>query len=213
MSTPDEDAATRLPCGRDPIDVVDDARSGRSDEHERSCSYCQGAIDSADTAVRGAAALRAHENDIAVPETLLAGVMRTVWSELRRGSMLPLDVPGGAAFVASHVVTATVEAALEQLPDLQVYTCSVSIRGAPADDDAGDDTTAGAATNGDATTAAPFLLAITAAGAYGVQLMALADRARTHVGAVLDSEFGWTGAAVDIDLVDLFVTDARGTAP
>ena len=184
MSTPPppEGPADRLACGRDPVEVVDRARAGRSSAHERDCPHCQEAIDADRVARTAAAELTEAERQQPVPGTLLANVMGSVWSDLRRTAMVPLATDAGSAFVADHTVAAVIEYALDELTDLQIHTCSAHLA------DAGS-----------------IAIEVTAAAAYNTDVRAVATRARELARRTVAEQFGWRAEPVDIDIVDVYL--------
>ena len=186
--TPPEGPADRLACGRDPVEVVDRARAGRSSAHERDCAHCQAAIDADRLARTAAAELTEAERQQPVPETLLTNVMSSVWSDLRRSTMVPLATDAGSAFVADHTIAAVIEHALDQLADLQLHTCSAQLAGPGT-----------------------IAIEVTAAAAYNTDVRAVASQARDLARRTVAEQFGWTSEPIDIDIVDVYVPggDAR----
>ena len=173
---------TALPCGRDPLDVVDAARSGRLDAHSRACQYCRAVLDD-DTRQREIAAeLRASATP--APESLLASVMSTVWAELRPGRPIPLG-DAGPAFVTELAVNTALQAGLDELPGLEVRTCQARL----------DD--------GDLTPGA-LDVEITVAVAYPADLSARAEDIRRRVQQVLDVQFRLSARTVDVSIDDLY---------
>jgi hypothetical protein len=219
MTSPDSPASSPsggrgrvapLPCGRDPVAIVDRDRAGTSDAHERSCPYCQAVIAASQATSGAAAALAAADNLVTVPDTLLPNVMRTVWSELRHSTRIPLPSATGVAFVTDHAVAATVETALDQLADLQVRTCRITFApsgqprppsGIETEVPVPADILQAAAKAVTPTVA----VSIVAAVAYQADLTTLADRARAIVGATITTQFGLHAEPIDIDVVDIFI--------
>ena len=197
MSSPDqpedtESAGRLLDCGRDPVDVVDRARAGRTSAHEGSCPYCRAVIDADGVARTAAGAYVDSELDHPVPDTLLPNVMSTVWADLRRSTMIPLggdpaDEPG-TAFVADHTVAAVIEHALDELTQFQIQTCSARADGP-----------------------AVVAIEITAAASYNTDVRAVAARARDIVRSTAAEQFGWTAEPIDIEIVDVYVSGSAAS--
>lgn len=176
-----------LPCGRDPIDVVDAARNGRSDAHERDCPYCREAVAADRDQRRIADELRAAETP--APDTLLPSVMATVWAELRPGKQIPLptDRP---SYVTELAAGTLLQHVLEELPRLEIRLCEVRLAD-PDPDDAG--------------TGAPLLdVTVTAAAAYPADLAELAADIRRATRSTLDAQFRLTARTVDVSFDDVF---------
>ncbi|QNK81788.1 hypothetical protein [Nakamurella sp. PAMC28650] len=193
------DVATEtLACGRDPLDVIDQARRGRSDAHTATCPFCQAVIGSDSTAAQYTQRLK--NEPVQVPATLLPSVMNSVWSELRPGRNIPLAAAHGPAFATEQAVTSTVENELDQLPDFQVHTCQLHFRDrAPEEADPGyADRNPG------------LQIEIRAAAAYSVDLTALADTARAAAAAALSLQYGLQADAIDIAFVDVYGTEGSG---
>ncbi len=180
-----DDTATMLPCGRDALAVVDDARTGLLDDHERSCRYCLAAQHAADLALQAARELDAQPVD--VPAGLLPAVMRTVWAELRPSPLIPLPAPAGGAAVSALAVATALRTDLDTVDNLSVYTCQVepsqptSRNGRPA----------------------ALEIHLTASTRYPSPLPPLADLCRARITATLRTQFGLAAAGVDIDFIDL----------
>lgn len=197
-SIPPDDAAPTdrlLECGRDPVEVVDRARAGESTAHEQNCPYCQTAIE-ADTIARTAATeLADAEREHPVPSTLLPNVMRSVWSDLRRSTMIPLSTDSGSAFVADHTVAAVIEHALDQLTALRIHTCTAKLA------------TAEPATDTALASSSTIAIGVTAAAAYNADVRAVAEQARSIVRSAMAEQFGWTAEPIDIDIVDVYLPE------
>ena len=187
-----ETAPEMLPCGRDPLDVVDRARRGRSDAHARTCQYCLATIAAGDDGVRFARPFK--DQSIQVPDTLLPSVMKTVWAELRPGRSIPIAAAHGAAFVTEQAITTLLIDALDRLPDLLVHTCRLQTKD--------DETEPGPDAPGQE---GPVLqIEVTAAAAYPVALNGLGEAARAVVAAALWAQFGLQADTIDISFVDVY---------
>ena len=190
-----------LPCGRDALQVVDQARAGRIDEHSRTCRYCRSAIADDDQQRRYVEDLQSEP--VEVPATLLPSVMRTVWSELRPGRRVPLPVAEGTAFATELAITSMIQQALEQLPELVVHTCRLHFADDPVDAaDAVASVTLSGGSGGQST--ADIRVEVRAAAAYPSTLTALADTVREAVAATLLTQFGLSLAGIDISFVDVY---------
>lgn len=196
-----------LPCGRDPLQVMDQARAGRIDEHSRSCRHCRSAIADDDRQLLFVEDLQSEPVD--VPDTLLPSVMRTVWSELRPGRRVPLTVPEGTAFATELAITSMIQQALEQLPELVVHTCRLHFADDPVDvADAVVHESLSDATEDERTTG--IRVEVRAAAGYPSELAALADTVRESVAATLLTQFGLSLAGIDVFFVDVY---EMGDAP
>ena len=197
MSTPNPPDGTdrSLDCGRDPIEVVDRARSGRSTSHEQGCPFCQAAIEADGVARTAATELVAAERENRVPDTLLPNIMSSVWSDLRRSTMIPLATDTGSAFVADHTIAAVIEYALDQLTDLRIHTCAARLM--PAEPNP---VSAPAA-------AGTIAIEVTAAAAYNTDVRAVATQVRELARSTVAEQFGWAAEPVDIDIVDVYLTE------
>ena len=185
--------STTLPCGRDPLDVIDAELAGRRDPHVANCVHCQGVLDGVAVQERIANELRSAASP--APPTLLPSVMATVWAELRPGREIPLPTET-SSFASELAVTSALQFALEKLPHLEIQVCRVRL----ADTD---ETTA--------TGAGPLLnVEVTAAAAYQTDLLALADSIRSHSTNTLAAQFGLAAAVIDVDITDLY--DPRETS-
>lgn len=120
-------SAPLLPCGRDPLAVVDHAEAGLLDEHERTCPYCGETIDAARLSARLGVDLAAEADTAEPSRDLVSGVMRTVRTELRRAREIPVPSPHGAAFVTDHVVATALRDALDAAGDVVVTSCRVEV--------------------------------------------------------------------------------------
>jgi len=189
MTTPlPEPGPDLLACGRDPLTVVDHARAGRLDEHERHCTHCHAAIAGAGLTGRAAAELTAAAAGSTVPATLLPNIMRIVWAELRHSATIALPTPDGTAFATQHALNVAVRRSLEEgIDDLIVHSCQVTLPDPAADN-----------------SPPPLTVQLSAAAAYHADLPALAERARTATLATLRTQFGLTADLVDIDFIDIF---------
>ncbi|MET3807799.1 hypothetical protein ABIB25_004826 [Nakamurella sp. UYEF19] len=185
-----QDAGTEImPCGRDPLEVVDRARLGRMNAHMRTCPYCQAMI-TADLPA-GSAATSLRDESVQAPDTLLPAVMSTVWSELRPGRNIPLPAVNGSAFATEQAVTSMLEHDLDRLPDFVVHLCSVE-----APDDEPEPV--------EPRTAPALRIEVRAAAAYAVDLAALANRARGVAAETLLHQFGLVAETIDINFVDVY---------
>ena len=195
--TPDENELSdrTLECGRDPIEVADRARAGRSTGHESTCPYCQAAIDADSIARTAAAEFAAVERQNPVPPTLLPNIMRSVWSDLRRSTMIPLTTDTGSAFIADHTIAAVIEFALDQLTDLRIHTCAAHLIAAEPNPES-----APAAIGS-------IAIAVTAAAAYNADVRAVADQARDIARRTVTEQFGWAAEPIDIEIVDVYLPE------
>lgn len=178
-----------LPCGHDPLEVVDAALAGRTDPHTGNCPHCRRAI--ADARGQQSIADDLRDSATPAPSSLLTSVMTTVWSELRAGRELPL--PGaGTSFATELAVSSAVQLDLERLPDIEIQVCRARIR------DRADEPV-------DLPVRAPQLhVEVTVAAAYRADLLALADAVRTTAATTLSLQFGLSALAIDVDIVDLY---------
>lgn len=184
---PVEPAPEALPCGHDPLVVVDDARAGRVSEHSRGCEFCQQAIDED----RLLAAVREIEAEpVPAPDTLLPRVMTAVWSELRPGRRIAVPAAGPSATVTELAIVSMLRQHLDELPDLIVHRCRVR-EGEPASE---------LRPEGEP----GLVVELTAAGAYGADLAELAGQVRGTADRVLREQFGFDDVRVDVEFVDLF---------
>ncbi len=182
-----------LPCGRDPVEVLDRARTGRTDQHSSTCPYCLAIIGADEPARLVARNVRAEP--VQVPDTLLPAVMRTVWSELRPGREIPLPAGHGAAFATEQAVTSMVEHDLDLLDDLMVHLCTLEFS-ADSDDEPGDD---------EQPVAPPGIrLEVRAAAAYSADIPELAALVRAQAATTLLAQFGLIAASIDIHFVDVY---------
>ncbi len=177
---------TILPCGRDPLEVADHARAGRLDEHERSCPYCQSAAAEAGLVRRAAGELAGAPVD--APATLLPGIMRTVWAELRSTDTVALPVTGGGVLVTTLAIAAALRHALDDLPELTIHSCSADTADQPSPEAHG---------------APEVSVHITATATYPAQLPGLAGTCRQLTADTLQTQFGLRPHRVDIDFIDL----------
>lgn len=184
---PVEPAPDALPCGRDPLTVVDDARAGRISAHSRSCEYCQQAIDE-DRLLTTVREIEAEP--VPAPDTLLPRVMATVFAELRPGRQIALPAAGPSASVTELAIVSTLRHHLDELPDLIVHRCRVRA-GEPAGELRPEGEPA-------------LVVELTAAGAYQADLADLADQVRATAQRVLREQFGFDDVRVDVEFVDLF---------
>lgn len=180
--TPD----TILPCGRDPLEVADHARTGRLDEHEQSCPHCQAAAAEAGVARRAAGELA--DAPVDAPAALLPAIMRTVWAELRFTDTVALPVPGGGVLVTTLAIADALRHALDGLPELTIHSCLADTADHPSRDAHG---------------APEVSVHIAATATYPAQLPALADTCRQLTADTLRIQFGLRPSRVDIDFIDL----------
>lgn len=192
-----------LPCGRDPIDVVDAARRHRTDAHVRDCPYCREAVAADRDQLRIAQELGAAETP--APESLLPSVMATVWAELRPGKRIPLPT-GFSSFVTELAAGTLLQHVLEALPQLEIRVCEVRL----GDADPGqipDPSPESASAS-----AAPVLeVSVTAAAAYPAELVDLAEDIRRVTRETLATQFRLSVRSVDVSFADVF--DPREETP
>ena len=182
-----------LPCGRDPLEVIDRSRRGRADAHTRTCEFCQAVIRTDSDAEQIRDTLR--DQPIQPPETLLPAVMRTVWSELRPGRNIPLQATHGAAFATEQAITTLLSDELDRLPNFLVHTCRLHVQEEEAE----------GSTAARSEPLSPALrIEVTAAAAYAVDLNELGDSARAAVVAALWAQFELVAGSVDISFVDIY---------
>lgn len=187
---------TPLPCGRDPLTVVDQARDGQPDAHCTTCPFCQAVIEE-DLQLRTARDITSEP--VTPPATLLPAIMASVWSELRPGRNLPLPAAHGPAFATEQAVTSLLQHTLDQLPDLLVHRCRLHLDPPETQEIAAADTDVGVGV------AEPSLrIEISAAAAYLTDLAVLAEQVRTAATATLVTQFGLAAPQVDVEFVDLF---------
>ena len=201
-----ETAPDPLPCGRDPLELVDQFRRGRSDPHSRSCAYCRAAIA---TDIQ-TAAFTQYLKDLPVraPDTLLPSVMKRVWTELRPGRTIPIESEQGPAFATEQAITTLLIDALDQLPDIIVHTCRLRLMD-PADAESHEtDIGARREVQSAGEPDQSMQIQIQAAAAFSVDLHELGGVTRSAVAAALMSQFGLRADAIDIDFVDVYLQDA-----
>lgn len=180
---------TVLPCGRDPLEIVDAALAGRSDPHVDDCSYCRKAI--ADERGQHSIADDLRDSATSAPTTLLPSVMSTVWAELRPGRQVPLSSIG-TAFATELALSSAVQHDLDLLPDLEIQVCRARLQDR-------DEAPVEPPVDG------PLLhVDVTAAAAYPADLLALADAVRARAAKTLTVQFGLSAVAIDVDIVDLY---------
>lgn len=180
--------STLLPCGRDPLDVVDAARRGRPDAHTRGCQYCQAVL--ADDARQREIADELRAVATPAPASLLTSVMATVWAELRPGRQIPLPT-AEPAFATELAVSSMLQRGLDELDDLEIQVCEVHLDEAATGDDAGS-----------------LDVDVTAAAAYPADLLRKADDIRVRVREVLATQFHLRARTIDVSFDDLY--DDRG---
>ncbi len=184
-----------LPCGRDPLAVADRASAGHPDAHEQTCPYCQAAIAAGELTTRSAGELAAATVD--PPATLLPGIMRTVWAELRSTATISLPASGGSVTVTAAAVAAALRHDLDTLPDFTVHSVHVET----ADTTGAAETAAGETS--DPARSALLAVRITASLTYPAALPPLAQQCRRIIADTLAVQFGLQAAATDIDIVDV----------
>lgn len=180
---------TALPCGRDPLEVVDADLAGAGDAHAQTCPYCRKVI--ADARGQQSIADDLRSSATPAPSSLLPSVMTTVWSELRPGRQLPLP-SAGTAFATELAVSSALQHDLDLLQDLEIQVCRARLQ------DREDDPVP-------PPVSAPLVhVDITAAAAYPADLLALADTVRATAARTLLVQFGLAAVAIDVDIVDLY---------
>lgn len=205
--TPRPPDSVLLPCGRDPLDVIDAARAGSLDPHSRDCPYCTGVLDGDRDQRRIADELRTVETP--APETLLPAVMATVWAELRPGKQIPLptDQP---AFVTELAVGSLLQHVLDTLPGLEIQRCQVRLserdpeaeRSAMTDEESADQV------------GSPLLdVSVTAAVEYPADLPALADDIRRLTQDTLVAQLRLIARNVDVSFIDVYSPDEMPGGP
>jgi len=177
---------TTLPCGRDPLEIVDHARAGRGDEHEQNCPHCQIAAAEASLAHRAAGELA--NAPVKAPATLLPAIMRTVWAELRSTDTVALPVPGGGVLVTTLAIADALRHALDDLPELTIHSCLADNGDQPSPEDH---------------EPPEVSVHITATATYPAQLPVLAGTCRQLTVDTLQTQFGLHPHRVDIDFIDL----------
>ena len=206
MAMKDEYRLERLACGRDPLEVVDQARSGRIDAHSRACPYCRQVITDDGQQRQLAADLQAAP--IEAPPTLLPAVMSTVWSELRPGRKIPLPVPAGQGFATEQAISSLLQHALDQLPDLQVHWCRLD-QAPDSEDSVGDESRSLSGAGPRIGEPSDLRVQIRAAAAYPAELAGLADAVRETTSAALLTQFGLVAVSIDVSFVDVYETQGR----
>ena len=178
-----------LPCGRDPLEVVDDALAGRRDPHVDECRYCRTAI--ADARGQQSIADDLRSSATPAPSSLLPSVMTSVWSELRAGQDVPLPSTG-TSFASELALSSAIQHDLDVLQDIEIQLCRARVQ------DTQDDPVAPPVN-------APLLhVEVTAAAAYPADLLALAETVRSTAARTLTVQFGLVAVAIDVDIVDLY---------
>jgi len=196
---PDSDSRF-LPCGRDSIDVWDDAAADRLNPHELTCRYCQAV---AAECHRQAAALVAWRSQPAEPPaTLVERVMAIVRVELRRRTALALPAGHGPASLDEAAASAALRFAADQVPAARVRSCRIRPR-APDPHEApsplGEDRKARTMVDIEVTMVVPAAHPV----AVTDSLPAVAASVRQVMSAVATELLGLAVGHLDIAIVDL----------
>lgn len=112
-----------LPCGRDSLEVWDDAAADRLGVHDSTCPYCQAV---AAESHRQATAVMAWRSQLAdPPAALVERVMATVRAELRRRTALALPAGHGPASLDGAAASSALRFAADQVPAARVRSCRI----------------------------------------------------------------------------------------
>ncbi len=112
-----------LACGRDPLQVWDDAAGDHIGSHEQVCAYCQVVI--SEQQLLAGPVRRWQTQVIEAPATLLERVMTIVRAALRARSYLPLVSPYGPVRLDTATATAVLRWVVDQLDDARARTCRI----------------------------------------------------------------------------------------
>lgn len=108
--------APQLPCGAELADLLEQVSEDRADqrtEHQRSCQFCQAALDEADHSWGPLRSLASEE--IAVPDGLVESILRRV-RRLSQAGWLTVERTGrGVTRASAWVVAAIAEAAADDV--------------------------------------------------------------------------------------------------
>ncbi len=196
----------RLPCGRNPLEVWDDAAADRLDAHQQTCRYCQGVAAEYQALAKPIREWRAEA--IEAPPALLSRVMATVRAGLTARTYLPLVSPHGPARLDTATAAATLRWAADQVDGVRARSCHIdpvdlTPPARPAD------------------RAAPAVVAVrlSIAAPIGVDLPELADQVRRLIAETTTKLLGLAVTTIDIDIVDVYqpadqqseTTEATGT--
>lgn len=174
-----------LPCGREPETVLEHAREGALDEHERSCPECRAVV--RDHAVLDQVTREWAESAVPMPGDLGSRVMRLVRAELHTGRLLPLGDPGEELTLTETAAARALRAAVDAEPGVQARSCRIRPH----------ENRAGAAVPG------PVTVRLSVGVPYGEPIHALAQRLRERVRRAADERLGLAVAKVDVDVVGL----------
>jgi RNA polymerase sigma-70 factor, ECF subfamily len=189
-----------LPCGRDPLQVWDDAAEDRLDAHQQTCRYCQGvAAEYRDLAEP----IREWQAEtIEAPPALLRRVMTTVRAGLTARNYLPLVSPHGPARLDTATAAAAMRWAADQVDGVRARSCHIDpidlTRPTRPPDEA-------------APAVVTVHLSITAP--IGVDLLELADEVRRLVRDASNEILGLEIATINIDIVDVYQPLDQPPAP
>jgi len=179
---PDEEL---LPCGREPETVLEHARDGTLDEHERSCPECRAVV--RDHSVLDQVTREWAELPVPMPDDLGSRVMRLVRAELHTGRLLPLGDPDEELTLTETAAARALRAAVDAEPGVQARSCRIRPH----------ENRAGAAVPG------PVTVRLSVGVPYGEPIHALAQRLRERVRRAAEERLGLEVAKVDVDVVGL----------
>lgn len=193
-----------LPCGRDSIDVWDDAAADRLDPHELTCPYCQAVAAECHRAAAAVVAWRCQPAE--PPATLVERVVAMVRAELGRRTALALPAGHGPASLDGAAASAALRFAADQVPTARVRSCRIRPRSpipheAPSPLEAREARTV---VDIEVTMVVPAAQPVATTGS----LPAVADSVRQVMLAVATELLGLAVGQLDITVVDLI--DRRG---
>lgn len=175
-----------LPCGRAVQDVWEDLEAGRVTPHEASCEHCT-------TARRGLAQLAEATRSLLAdpaepPPGMLDRIMAAVRADVRRAETLPLPSELGPAEISEPAVAAVLRYAADGVPGVRARSCRIELAGDPG----------------------AVRVRMSLALRYGTESAATVfGRVRARVGAAISGQIGFTAAAIDLELVDVWHGESR----
>lgn len=190
--------ADQLPCGAavdDLLEQVADGAGRHRTAHQTTCPHCQAALAEYDRLFEPVRELAAEP--VAVPDTVLADVIRRIRGALPDSGYGVLPGPDGLTRISGRVVALTARVVTERVPGVRVALT----RSDPADDDA---VVAGVAGPGTA-------LRITIAADYGADLRAIAEQVRAAVDRAVREVTGLEPVQIDVTIDDVLAP--RGGRP
>ena len=184
-----------LTCGRDPVNVTDQARTGQLDPHEATCPYCAKVIADAATLHRAAQAVAAQP--VTTPYTLLPALMRDVRAQPRPSLRMAIPSSCGPAAITETALGNALRFTLDRLPGLRIRSIRAS--------DATPDPDRGTANRADP--AAPDIsVHLSLSLAYNSDLAATIEQVRVRVIDACQANFGLPIRRVDLTVVDIYST-------